>query len=43
MYAIGNVVCAIIKYAVKHHHNGYAATIYVHDADEWKIRVVYAD
>jgi ketosteroid isomerase-like protein len=43
MYPIGNDVCVIIKYTAQHHHHGYAATIYVRDADEWKIRMVYVN
>jgi ketosteroid isomerase-like protein len=40
-YMVGSEVCAISEYTAQRHHNGYAVTIYVLDADEWKIRMQY--
>jgi len=43
VYAIGNDVNAHAEYESERHHTGHAATIYVREADEWKIRVHYAN
>ena len=42
VYAIGNEICAIMEFT--HHHlygKGHAVLIYVHDADDWKVRLSY--
>jgi hypothetical protein len=42
VYAIGNEICAIMEFI--HHHlygKGHAVLIYVHDADDWKVRLSY--
>lgn len=41
VYAIGNEISAISEWSVAQ-WKGYAATIYVHDADKWKSRMEYA-
>jgi uncharacterized protein (TIGR02246 family) len=44
VYAIGNDVCAITEYSTSTYgHKGYSVTIYVRDADTWKIRMAYAN
>jgi hypothetical protein len=45
VYAIGSEVCAISEFS-RHRFRvgkGYQATIYVHEADDWKIRMAYAN
>jgi hypothetical protein len=42
VYEIGNEVCAITQYQTMH-HIGYALTISVREADDWKIRMHYAN
>jgi len=39
-YPIGSEVCAIMKWSVSR-WKGYAVSIYVRDADTWKIRASY--
>ena len=40
MRAIGNDICAIAEWTVLS-KKGYAATIYVREGDDWKIRMDY--
>ena len=45
VYAIGSEVCAISEFS-RHRFRvgtGYQATIYVREADDWKIRMAYAN
>jgi hypothetical protein len=45
VYAIGSEVCAISEFS-RHRFrvgNGYQATIYVREADDWKILMAYAN
>jgi ketosteroid isomerase-like protein len=42
--AIGNDICTIEEYSTSSMgHNGYVVTIYVRDADTWKISMAYAN
>jgi hypothetical protein len=41
VYAIGSEVCAVSEYVFNRHQILHAATIYVREADEWKIRMQY--
>jgi ketosteroid isomerase-like protein len=44
VYAIGNDICAITEWSQGVHSGGhYAVTIYVRDADEWKVRMHYVN
>jgi uncharacterized protein (TIGR02246 family) len=42
VYAIGNEICAIIEFIHHHMHGkGHAVVIFVHEADDWKVRLSY--
>ena len=41
VYPIGSEVCAISEFTYASHQILHAATIYVRDADEWKVRMYY--
>ena len=41
LYAIGSEVCGISEFTVQRHQILHAVTIYVREADEWKIRMQY--
>jgi uncharacterized protein (TIGR02246 family) len=41
VYAVGSEVCAISEVTVQRHQILHAVTVYVRDADEWKIRMYY--
>jgi ketosteroid isomerase-like protein len=44
VFSIGNDICAISEYSTSTFgHKGYTVTIYVRDADTWKIRMAYAN
>jgi uncharacterized protein (TIGR02246 family) len=43
VYAMGNDVCAITEFEAQRHHTGHGSIIYVRDADEWKIRMHFAN
>jgi ketosteroid isomerase-like protein len=44
MYAIGDEICAISEFSHRFRAGkGYHATIYVREADDWKIRLAYAN
>lgn len=43
VYAIGNDICAISNTTVGRAIKGHAVTIYVRDADTWKIRMAYVN
>jgi hypothetical protein len=43
MYPVGNnEICAITEFIWEHHQLLHAVTIYVRDADEWKVRMLYS-
>jgi uncharacterized protein (TIGR02246 family) len=42
VYAIGDDVCAVAEFSRRFSAGkGYRATIYVHEGDDWKIRIAY--
>jgi hypothetical protein len=42
VYPIGNEICAVAEYIHQHMHGkGHAVVVYVHDADDWKVRLWY--
>ena len=42
VYPIGNEICAVVEYLHQHMYGkGHAVLVYVHDADDWKIRLWY--
>jgi hypothetical protein len=43
VYAIGNEICAVMEYKHHMHAKGHALVIYVHDADDWKVRLSYVN
>ena len=44
VYAMGDEVCAISEFSRRFRSgNGYHAKIFVREADDWKIRLAYAD
>ena len=43
VYAVGSAVCAISEFTSQRHHTGSGVTIFVRDADEWKIRMQYSN
>jgi uncharacterized protein (TIGR02246 family) len=44
VHAIGNDICTIEEYSTSSMgHKGYVVTIYVRDADTWKISMAYAN
>ena len=43
VYAIGNEICAVMEYKHHMHAKGRALVIYVHDADDWKVRLSYVN
>jgi hypothetical protein len=43
MYACGNDICAITEWSLGHNRGRHAVTIYVRDADDWKIRIKYVN
>ena len=43
VYAIGSEICAISEFIHHFGGKGHLVTIYVRDADDWKIRMVYAN
>ena len=43
MYPVGNnEICAITEFAWLRHQIFHAVTIYVRDADEWNVRMLYS-
>jgi hypothetical protein len=43
VYAIGNEICAVMDYKHHMHAKGHALVVYVHDADDWKVRLSYVN
>jgi hypothetical protein len=43
VYAIGNQICAVTEFRNYYHGKRHAVVIYVHDADDWKVRLSYMD
>jgi hypothetical protein len=40
VYPIGNGICAVMEY-IHLQGKGHAVVVYVHDADDWKVRLSY--
>jgi uncharacterized protein (TIGR02246 family) len=42
LYPVGNEICAITEFTWEHHQLLHTVTIYVREADEWKVRLQYS-